>query len=317
LLAVPGRAAPPLTKIPQNIFPSISTAYARLPAADGAPPRHTCAQEAPLPKKFPDDIPRATLTSLNSIKHGSRSRQLLLPHEDPNEWIKMREMYMEEFNPQTEFLEQLLEDAVKANWIFKRNQYNLYLVQVDLPEDPRLWMPEDHHQIALFTRYQTAAERTFHRALARLRSYHKDQVRKDQIPKQQERSENMKAGTALKQAKEEPPIVMEQWVEVRRIDNKVVTQFFPPNEELEKMIDETEPKPTLVYRRLFFPDGVPSQYQWTRPRKGQATNGGLGIQRMTVETWRSLRAKERESGLAESTGQVTLSDWRDRQPADS
>jgi hypothetical protein len=268
-----------------------------------------------MPQKLTDNFPRATLTSLNSIKHGCRSKQLLLPHEDPNEWIKLREMYMEEFQPQTEFLEQLLEDAVKANWLFKRNQTNLYLVQVDLPEDPRLWNPEDHHQIALFTRYLTAAERTFHRALAQLRSYHKDRVRKDQLPKEPERSQNMKAAKAPKQAKEEP-VVMEQWVEVRRIDNKVVTQFFPPNDELEQMIAEAEPKPALVYRRLFFPDGVPAQYQWTNPRKGQAATGGLAIQRMTVETWQSLRAKERESGLAENTGQVTLRDWRDRQPAD-
>jgi hypothetical protein len=42
----------------------------------------------------------------------------------------------------------------------------------------------------------------------------------------------------------------------------------------------------------------------------------MAIQRMTVATWLSLRAKERESGLAESTGQVTLRDWRGRQPAD-
>jgi hypothetical protein len=269
-----------------------------------------------MPKKLPNDIPRATLTSLNSIKHGSRSKQLLLPHEDPNEWIKMREMYMEEFQPQTEFLEQLLEEAVKAHWLFKRNQNNLYVVQVDLPEDPRLWGPEDHHQIALFTRYQTAAERAYHRALARLRSYHKDQVRKQQISEDEGKKEDMKAARAPKQAYEEP-VVMEQWVEVRRIDNKVVTQFFPPNDELEQMINEAEPKPTLVYRRLFFPDGVPAQYQWTRPRKGQGTNGGLAVQRMTVETWLSLRAKERASGLAESTGQATLGHWRDRQPADN
>ncbi|HEX4228333.1 MAG TPA: hypothetical protein VHZ07_06665 [Bryobacteraceae bacterium] len=268
-----------------------------------------------MAEKLLNDIPRATLTSLNTIKHGCRSKQLLLPHEDPNEWIKMREMYMEEFQPQTAFLEELLEEAVKAHWIYKRTQHRLYLVQFDLPEDPRLWRPEDHHQIALFTRYQTAAERTYHRALARLRSYHKDQVRKDQIVKEEGKKEDMKAARAPKQAHEEP-VVMEQWVEIRRIDNKVVTQFFPPNDELEQMINEAEPRPTLVYRRLFFPDGVPAQYQWTRPRKGQATNGGLAMQRMTVETWRSLRAKERESGLAESTGQVTLRDWRDGEAAD-
>jgi hypothetical protein len=40
----------------------------------------------------------------------------------------------------------------------------------------------------------------------------------------------------------------------------VVTQFFPPNGELEQMIDEAEPQLKLAYRRLFFPDGIPTQY---------------------------------------------------------
>jgi hypothetical protein len=38
---------------------------------------------------------------------------------------------------------------------------------------------------------------------------------------------------------------------------------------------------------------------------------------MTLETWLSLRDKERASGLAESTGEVTLRDWREREPLDS
>ncbi|MGC2661143.1 MAG: hypothetical protein WA324_24580 [Bryobacteraceae bacterium] len=55
----------------------------------------------------------------------------------------------------------------------------------------------------------------------------------------------------------------------------------------------------------FWPDGVPSEYQWTRPRAGMAA------QRMTIETWEKLREIERESGLPERTGLVTLRDWRD------
>jgi hypothetical protein len=97
----------------------------------------------------------------------------------------------------------------------------------------------------------------------------------------------------------------------------VVTQFYPSNDELEQTIAATEPKPALVYRRLFFPDGVPAAYQWTCPRKGQATNGGLAIQRMSVDTWLGLRAEERESGHAVSSGRLTLRDWREEEPADS
>jgi hypothetical protein len=268
-----------------------------------------------MAKKLHDDIPRATLTSLNSIQHGCRSKQLLLRHEDPNEWIKLREMYMEEFQPKTAFMEKLVEDAVKAKWLLQRNQHHLYVVQVDLNPDPRMWSDEDHHQIALFTRYQTAAERTYNRALAQLQSYQRARERAQQ--KELQTSQEAKAPKAPKKEVIEEPVILEQWVEVRRIDNKVVTEFYPPNDEMEQMIAESDPKPTLVYRRLFFPDGVPAQYQWTRPRKGQATNGGLAIQRMTLETWLGLREKERKSGLAESTGELTLRDWKEREPLDS
>jgi hypothetical protein len=255
---------------------------------------------------MPEEPKPRTKTPLNTLQHGCRSQQLLLPHEDPNEWFKMRDMYIAEYDPQTPFMSELVDEAVRTHWILKRNQTNLYRVQVDLPEDVREWTPEDHHQIALFTRYQTAAERSFNRALARLRAYHKDQQKNEEV-------KAPKPEKAPKQGNNEPEIY-EQWVEVRRIDNKPVTQFYPSNEELEKRIETAKRKPTLVYRRLFFPDGVPSVYQWTRPRKGQATNGGMAIQRMPTETWLGLREKERQSGHAESTGQVTLRDWRDEQP---
>ncbi|HEX4809799.1 MAG TPA: hypothetical protein VH325_12760 [Bryobacteraceae bacterium] len=256
---------------------------------------------------MPEEPKRRTRTSLNTLKHGCRSRQFLLPHEDPNDWMKLRDKYVAQYDPQTPFILELLEDTVRAHWFLQRNQSNFYLTQADLPEDPREWTAEDHHQIALFSRYQTTAERTFNRALGRLTSFHKDYLA------QHDRQQKTEAPTpkTAKQTKSEPTVI-EQWVEVRKIDNSPVTQFYPSNEEMEQRIKTAQPTPQLVYRRLFFPDGVPIQYQWTRPRKGQSANGGLAMQRMTVETWLSLREKERETGHAVSTGQPTLRDWRDQ-----
>jgi hypothetical protein len=253
---------------------------------------------------MPEQSKPRTHTSLNSVKHGCRAQMQLLPHEDPNDWIKLRDTYVQEFDPQTPFMTELVDEAVRTHWFLKRNRINLNLVQVDLPADVREWTPEDHHQIALFLRYQTTAEHSFNRALARLRSYHKDQQKSEQV-------KTPKLEKAPKSGKNEP-VVIEQWVEVRRINNEPVTQFYPSNEELEKRIETAKPKPDLVYRRLFFPDGVPIQYQWTKPRNGQSANGGMAMQRMTVETWLSLREKEREAGHAVSTGQPTLRDWRDQ-----
>jgi hypothetical protein len=229
-----------------------------------------------------------------------RSGQPLLAHEDPAEWKRLRDTYAAEYDPQTPFLEELMDEAARAHWFLKRTQTNLHLAQIDLAEDPRDWAADDHQRMTLFLRYQTMAELSFNRALARLRSFHKDR----------RTGEAAAAPKAAKQGQSEPRVV-EQWVEVRRIDNQPVTQFFPSNEEMEQRIESANPKPDLVYRRLFFPDGVPIQYQWTRPRNGQAANGGMAMQRMTVETWLGLRAQERETGHAVSTGGATLRDWRE------
>jgi hypothetical protein len=256
---------------------------------------------------LPIDLQSRGRPELNATQHGCRSQQLLLPHEDPAEWFGLRDMYLDEYDPQTTFIAELMEEAVRMHWFLKRAQTNQYKVQCKLPEDPLEWTAEHHHQIALFTRYQTTAERSFNRALNMLRSCHKDQLRR----------EEKAAPKAEKQEKKSngQPVTIEQWIEVRNVNDDVVTEFYPSNEELQQRIETAKRTPDFVYRRLFFPDGVPIEYQWTRPRGGMSTNGGFSMQRMTVETWLSLRQKERETGRALSTGRPTLRDWRDEDRA--
>jgi hypothetical protein len=55
------------------------------------------------------------------------------------------------------------------------------------------------------------------------------------------------------------------------------------------------PGPELVYRRLNFVGSVPDEYAWTTDEESIRVNGGVGIQRMTVETW--LRQIEKEKAL--------------------
>jgi hypothetical protein len=95
--------------------------------------------------------------------------------------MKLRDTYVAEYDPQTPFMTELVDEAVRTHWILKRNQTNLHLAQIDFPEDVREWTPEDHHQTALFMRYQTAAERSFNRPLTRLGSYHKDQQKSEAV----------------------------------------------------------------------------------------------------------------------------------------
>jgi hypothetical protein len=85
---------------------------------------------------------------------------------------------------------------------------------------------------------------------------------------------------------------LEQWVEIRVKDGQTTTELFPPNDELIRLGRKMDPPPELVYRRLHFPDGVPAEYYWTTRNQNLRRYGGLGIQRMTVATWRKVIERE-------------------------
>jgi hypothetical protein len=84
-------------------------------------------------------------------------------------------------------------------------------------------------------------------------------------------------------------------VEVRIVDGKAVTTLYPSNEDLIKEGKKMMPPPTLIYRRLHFPDGVPDPYRWTTGEENWE-RGGCGIQRMTVDTWLQVTREEAASG---------------------
>ena len=44
------------------------------------------------------------------------------------------------------------------------------------------------------------------------------------------------------------------------------------------------PPPTMVYRRFHFVDHVPPEYAWTTSDPETMKFGGLGIQRMSLDT---------------------------------
>jgi hypothetical protein len=87
-------------------------------------------------------------------------------------------------------------------------------------------------------------------------------------------------------------LTLEQWVEIRIKDGKTTTELFPPNEELIQLGRTVDPRPELVYRRLHFPDGVPSEYYWTTKNENLRRYGGLGIQRMLLDTWLEVIQRE-------------------------
>ncbi|HEX3682487.1 MAG TPA: hypothetical protein VHU83_08075, partial [Bryobacteraceae bacterium] len=95
--------------------------------------------------------------------------------------------------------------------------------------------------------------------------------------------------------------VLDQWIEVEIQDGRTVTKLYPSNAGLIKEGQAMDPPPDLVYRRLNFPHGVPEEYRWAAgSNAARFERGGMGTQRMTVETW--LDVIEREE--ARGTGHV-------------
>jgi hypothetical protein len=89
---------------------------------------------------------------------------------------------------------------------------------------------------------------------------------------------------------------LEQWVEVTVEDGRTVTALYPANKLLAEEADSMSTKPDLVYRRINFVNGVPSEYRWTNPSDSLRRFGGMGIQRMRFETWRRAVRTEQAQG---------------------
>ena len=118
---------------------------------------------------------------------------------------------------------------------------------------------------------------------------------------------------------------LEQWVEIEVSETgKTVTTQYPSNEILIQDGQKKWPAPELVYRRMHFVHGVPHEYAWATSDERTRKSGGMGIQRMTVDTWLELIEKEkalgtghllpwREFAEAGRAGRVRLSDLFEKQ----
>ncbi|MBV8866596.1 MAG: hypothetical protein JO210_14475 [Acidobacteriaceae bacterium] len=181
------------------------------------------------------------------------------------------------------------------------------------------WTPEQQHKMELMQRYKTTAERAFYRAWSALQGLGKDIMRRDKdyeamrlrVAKHELREEAQK----LKAEKESAPrsrdaaaqsrcapktkkiVTLDQWVEIEVSPaGKTVTTLHPSNETLKKDLEKKWPAPELVYRRLHFVHGVPHEYAWATSDARIRATGGMGIQRMAMDTWLELIEEEKEFG---------------------
>ncbi len=102
------------------------------------------------------------------MKHGARSKALILADERQADFDRVAEGWRKEFEPTGYQEERLVEILVRNDWFFQRAD--------------RLWQEaqasgDDQHTLELMQRYRTTAERSFFRALAAVRGLSKDLVR--------------------------------------------------------------------------------------------------------------------------------------------
>jgi hypothetical protein len=90
--------------------------------------------------------------------------------------------------------------------------------------------------------------------------------------------------------------ILDQWLEIEIQDGKTVTTFYPSNEQLIKEGQAMFPPPEMIYRRMHFVHGVPAEYHWTTDDPVTRERGGMGTQRMTVDTWLELIEGENANG---------------------
>ncbi len=111
-------------------------------------------------------------------KFGNELERLILPGEDPEEYEEIKQSWLVEFNASTFSPLQLVLLLVEAHWSWKRNRRRCNDFEFSLAEkSPIDWTDQDHRNLTNFTRYRTAAERSFHRCFSNLEKHRSTRVR--------------------------------------------------------------------------------------------------------------------------------------------
>lgn len=243
---------------------------------------------------------------------------MILPGETQEELDQVRRKWISEFEPEGYMEERLVEMLIENDWFLKRAVRRLHEAEAtgqDVPSKQR---------------EKYAAERAFYRSLNALWQLRKDLMRLDEKRARIEK-ENQKlrqeletrppapveqaSAKPLKNAKVEAKApaqqlfrgqahskkqkktpILDQWIEIEIENGKTITKLYPSNEQLIKEGQAMLPPPEMVYRRLHFVGPVPPEYHWTTDDLTAREMGGMGTQRMTVDTWLKVIEREKETG---------------------
>lgn len=244
----------------------------------------------------------------------------ILPGEQQEDYDRIRRHWVNEFEPDGYMEERLVGILIENDWFLQRAVRRLHEAETA------------QYDVELRLRNKYAAERSFYRSLNELWRLRKDLMRledkrsksleKDNqqlreelqrrppappelIPaKPRESSKATASKTAVQRVfrgqnhpkKQKKVPALDQWVEVETVGGKTVTTLYPPNAQLMKEGHAMLPPPEMVYRRLHFVGPVPPEYYWTTDDEQKRAIGGLGIQRMTIETWLDVIEREEANG---------------------
>jgi hypothetical protein len=273
------------------------------------------------------------VSALNHLTHGGTSQTLFLKDEDPDEFFSLLEDAFKYHSPTNSQDSGLVTDTVLARWFLIRRQQTHMYYEAKLHERKPLstyWVQPDLHELNLFDRYKTQAERALTRALNNVRHIRKDalaenhwqaqhELQKERFALQRERFELAKR----KEVKEDPPepeipppapvtpeVPKREDIWVDQFGSSIpqdvyvtvedgVTRIFdllPTNAEVQQIIDKAEDypyPPTEVIRMYMFSGRIPPEYEWliTEPWQRKAQNLKL-TKSLSFEQWRNLAASE-------------------------
>jgi hypothetical protein len=245
---------------------------------------------------------------------------VILPDETQEDYDLVRRYWVTEFEPDGYMEERLVEILIENDWGLKRAVRRLNQAEAAGQDiQPRL-------------RNKYSAERAFYRSLNALQQLRKDLMRLEDKHSKRLEKENQQLREELERRPPAPPErtpvrqgekskadapktlaqqtfrgqnhskkqkkipILDQWVEIEIVDGKTVTTLYPPNTELIKEGQTMLPPPEMVYRRLHFVGPVPPEYYWTTDDGQKRAIGGMGIQRMTVDTWLEVIEREEANG---------------------
>ena len=259
-----------------------------------------------------------------------RSKTVIVEDEKQEDFDELAAGWRREYDDDGQATKSLLERVILNDWFLRRAERRYMGAEEELAAVKAMdWTEEQHHKIELYLRYKTTNERSFYRALNSLRGLRKDRMKEVLDLENMKEKMDTYAVEALKNASEKAKpeakvesaaagrgkeifqgqnhpkkqrkiAVLDQWVEVEMEEGRTVTKLYPSNAGLIEEGKKMYPPPEMVYRKINFPDGIPHEYAWASSDPRRFERGGMGTQRMTVDTW--LEVIEREA--ARGTGHV-------------